>query len=101
MDTIRAQVKNYTINKINIECPNYLAVYYICFLSRTLRCHLLLLVPCKWSEWFETSCSASCGNSSFKNMTRKIIQKAAYDGEECIGEAFKTEKCNVKPCPSK
>ena len=34
-------------------------------------------------------------------MTRTIVQKAAYGGRECIGDAIKTVKCDVKPCPSK
>ena len=63
--------------------------------------HLYLVVDCKWGPWSETLCSQSCGSSAFKTMTREKVQKAAYGGQKCSGEASKKVKCDFKPCPSK
>ena len=44
--------------------------------------------------------NATCGEA-FKTKSREIAQKAAYGGKECEGLAIKSERVQLKPCPSK
>ena len=60
---------------------------------------LILIVDCTWSPFSNwTECSMTCGGGQ-RMTSRTISQPALYGGKNCIGDAFKTEKCNTKPCP--
>ena len=62
---------------------------------------LFFVVDCKWSEFSDWSfCSVTCGDGTITKR-RKVIQYAAYGGEECSGEDKKIKSCNLGPCPGK
>lgn len=48
-----------------------------------------------WSDWTTGECSKPCGTGT-RTKTRTCITPA--DGVGCIGEATKTEPCNLSPC---
>ena len=56
-------------------------------------------VDCKLGSWSDEPCTATCGTSSTKRLTRKVIQEALYGGKPCLDTTEKTEECNVPPCP--
>ena len=59
----------------------------------------LFAVDCKLGLWSEESCTATCGTSVTKRLTRKIVQQPLYRGKPCQDKTEKTEICNVSPCP--
>ena len=58
-----------------------------------------IVVDCKWGPWSDQECSATCGTSAMKTLTRKIELKAAFGGRRCIGDSTKIANCGLKPCP--
>ena len=58
-------------------------------------------VDCKFGTWEEGRCSATCGTSAYKRLTRKIVQEPLFGGKPCKGTTNKTEICDIPPCPSK
>ena len=44
-----------------------------------------------------SACSKSCGGGN-RTSNRTILQNAVNGGEECVGDAIKTESCNPQPC---
>ena len=59
-------------------------------------------MDCKLGPWKDKGgCTATCGTSAVKIMTRLIVQNALYGGKECEGRTEKTENCGFEPCPSK
>ena len=59
----------------------------------------LNIVDCQWSPWSDPGCSAKCGATLNKTLTRKVEQKAAYGGKQCIGNPEKIVNCGLKECP--
>ena len=57
------------------------------------------IVDCEFGGWEIGPCNATCGPSSFRTKTRKIVAKAAYGGQECTNETEIFENCNLDPCP--
>ena len=56
---------------------------------------------CKWGDWEEWSnCSKVCGNGT-RTINRSKLMRAAYGGEDCIGNITKSENCNEHPCDGK
>ena len=65
-----------------------------------IYCMLCLdIVDCEFSGWEIGPCNATCGPSSFRTKTRKIVTKAANGGQECTNETEIFENCNLDPCP--
>ena len=58
-------------------------------------------VDCQFGTWEEGRCSATCGTSAYKILTRKIIKEPLFGGKPCKGKTNKTEICDFPPCPSK
>ena len=80
----------------NLTQPLYIIIFFVkCFDSLILK----YLVDCKLGPWKEGTCSATCGASSIKTMTRDIIQKPSYGGKQCEGPLTKTVNCKLTPCP--
>ena len=57
------------------------------------------IVDCEFGRWKVGPCNATCGPSSFRTKTRKIVTKAANGGQECTNETEIFESCNLDPCP--
>ena len=53
---------------------------------------------CVWDDFGHWgSCSKSCGGGE-QTRKREIKQKAAYGGDECVGNATETQACNEAEC---
>jgi len=57
-----------------------------------------LLVDGGWSDWSQGECSVSCGGG-LRNLSRTCTNPSpSCNGSECVGEDFRTEKCNMQCC---
>ena len=57
------------------------------------------VVDCVWEPWSEwTACNVTCNDGTRWRTREKIPEK--YDGNPCLGEAWETERCFPKHCPS-
>ena len=56
-----------------------------------------------WTEWRDWgSCSATCGDSGFREQTRICnTPLPQHGGADCEGEPIQEEECERVPCPSK
>ena len=59
-----------------------------------------VLVDCEFGPWSEGPCSATCGTSTTKIMSREIIQIAQNGGKICKGDTTEIKTCGLPPCPS-
>ena len=58
-------------------------------------------MDCKLGQWEKGPCTATCGNSAVRKVTRKVLQQALNGGKPCHGKTENTERCNILPCPGK
>ena len=54
-----------------------------------------------FGPWLNGTCNATCGSFAFRTNIREIVVQPTNGGKQCEGELEKTEKCDLKPCPSK
>ena len=92
----RAQVQL----SITIQCSLLtLTTFLLTFIFNSHFKRKLIAVDCLWGDWTKWSkCSASCGDGKRKYV-RRIKTRAKHGGKKCVGNANKTEPCNVAPCP--
>ena len=56
------------------------------------------IVDCEWNDWMHDYCTKSCGGGTRTNVRTKKVP-AANGGEQCDGDAWIKESCNVRKCP--
>ena len=63
--------------------------------------HQFWLGNCTWEEFGHWgSCSKSCGGGQ-QSRSRRIKQRAAYGGLDCVGEVEEKRECNNAECQGK
>ncbi|KAH3799102.1 hypothetical protein DPMN_152732 [Dreissena polymorpha] len=50
----------------------------------------------EWSPWFYTPCDVTCGTGS----RSKLRSCSTTRDEDCSGNAYDTESCNLQECSS-
>ena len=54
---------------------------------------------CKWSEWTEHPCTATCGIHAIKMKSRKKLNPFKTNNSDCEGHTMKIESCHHPKCP--
>ena len=54
---------------------------------------------CKWSEWTEHSCTATCGINAIRMKSRKKLIHYKDNNNDCKGHSIKIESCHHQKCP--
>ena len=58
---------------------------------------MIMTVDCVWSEWGGWGgCSQTCGDG----VATRTRSKNIFDGIDCQGQAFETQTCNLRCCPT-